>query len=244
MIAVAAAIALCTLHRQKMTPVLWLDLKGNVLINGDPITPQIDEGVSPVKLTGGVGYDFSSGRGGILLGDPSALKLGGSLTISAWLYPRSYAVAAPQSEILFRGDDRNGLDPYCLELQQDGTIKFQIDDERNHAMRVSYEIELNRWTHVTASFNAKSGDMILYLNGKKVVTGRTSLRPFTDLDPGSAPGTSVGNVQSDHGPHNQPYNGIIADLRLYSVPLGPKEAGYDARWEAGKPSAKPSRTDI
>ncbi len=36
----------------------------------------------------------------------------------------------------------------------------------------------------------------------------TRIRPFARLDDRAAPGVSIGNVQFDKGPHNQPLNGL------------------------------------
>jgi len=87
-------------------------------------------------------------------------------------------------------------------------------------------MQLNRWTHVLASFDSKTGQMSMWLDGDKVAYTRTSKRPFSQLLSQYAAGVGVGNVQNNHGPHNQPLNGMIADLRLYSAVLTPEDVAW------------------
>lgn len=226
MFAIATILITTTLVHQDVRPVLWLNLNGDILVAGRPVTPQFNEGASKVETRDGVAYNFLGGTSGVLFGDNPALKLNGNLTVSAWIFPRSYAPNGAQAEILFRGDDRDGYDPYDFVLTSDGTVNFVIENEQSQGMGVKAEIPLNRWTHVTASLNAESGELAMWTNGVKVALAHTSKRPLLNLLPNFAPGVGVGNVQNDKGPHNQPFNGMIADLRLYSAVLTPDEAGF------------------
>lgn len=137
------------------------------------------------------------------------------MTISVWVNLRSYVNDGPGAQILFRGDDRNGLDPYTLSIGPTGIISFGIQDDQARGMAVGSEIPLRQWIHVLASFDARTGAEQLWLNRTPVAWAKTTRRPLEILDPGYAPGIGIGNVQNDHGPHNQPLNGMIADLRLY-----------------------------
>jgi hypothetical protein len=225
MLAVTAFIAATHVH-QDTNPVLWLNLKGDILINGADVAPQVNPGVYKLNTPEGVAYNFAGAKSGMLFGDNSALKLSGDMTVSAWIYPKTYAPNGWQSQILFRGDDRNDFDPYALAVTSEGTVYFKIEDSNSVGMAVNGEVPLNRWTHVTASLNTTTGDMRMWINGEEVAHGKTHKRPFVDLIPQYTPGVGVGNVQNDRGPQNQPFNGMIADLRLYSRALTPEEAGY------------------
>jgi len=233
MFALAAMILTTNLVHQDLNPVFWLDLQGNILVDGKQITPQVNPGVSRIKTPDGIAYNFAGAKSGMLLGDNPAFKLNGDMTVSTWLYPRSYAPNGAQSEILFRGDDRNGYDPYCLVITADGTIRFVVENDRSEGMGVVAELPLERWTHVTASINSQTGEMEMWLNGVEVAYAHTTKRPFIDLIPAFTPGVGVGNVQNDKGPHNQPFNGLIADLRLYSKVLPPSEVGYAVNRQGG-----------
>jgi len=216
-------------NAQAIQPVLWMNLKGEILVGGRPAKPRFTPGASLARTVDGVAYNFTGARGGILFGDLPALKLSESITVSAWLNPRSYVNDGPGAEILFRGDDRCGVDPYWFVIQGDGTINFCVADDQDRGMHVKGELPLNRWTHVTANFNAVTGEMRMWLNGDLVAYSRTSHREFVELDKGWSPGVGVGNVQNDQGPHNQPYNGMLADLRLYGQALTPDQVGWLGR---------------
>jgi hypothetical protein len=227
MFALAAVILSTSKHvHQDLNPLLWMDLKGNILVKGEQFSPQVDPGVYKINTPDGVAYNFAGAKSGLLFGDNAAFKQGGSMTVSAWLYPRSYAPNGAQSEILFRGDDRLGYDPYCFAITNDGLIRFVVENDKSEGMDVAAELPLNRWTHVTASLNASNGELAMWLNGVEVAIAHTSKRPFVDLIPQYTPGVGVGNVQNDKGPHNQPYNGMLADLRFYDKVLSPEEVGF------------------
>ncbi len=210
-------------------PVLWLNLRGDIVVAGQIIHPQINSGVFKGHIPEGIAYRFAGQKSGILFGDMPALRLGGSLTVAAWLNPGSYVNDGSGGQILFRGDDRNGLDPYTFVLEGDGTVNFTVSDAAGLGMKLKTEIPLNRWTHVTANFNAETGDMNMWLNGELLAYTRTSHRPYIPLDAHYTPGVGIGNVQNDRGPHNQPYRGLLADLRLYNVALRPEQAGFQGR---------------
>ncbi len=221
--------------RQVASPILWLDTQGNVLVQGREYVPIVTPGVTANHTSKGVVYDFSGNRGGILFGDPDALKLSGSMTISSWIYLRSYANNGAQAQILFRGDDRNGLDPYCLAAEADGTMNFTINNAQGQGMGVKTEVPLNQWLHVLASFNDQTGELAMWVNGEKTAFARTAKHPFTNLQAQFTPGVGVGNVQNNHGPHNQPLNGMIADLRLYTSALTPEDVSWFAPGTSKQP---------
>ncbi|RYG23129.1 LamG domain-containing protein [bacterium] len=173
----------------------------------------------------GIGLDFDGTKGGLLIPDLPVLALTDALTISTWVYLRGYVQAGPNAQILFRGDDRNGLDPYSLVVHSDGMIAFEICSASG-GDGVNYRIPLKQWVHVTASFDAVLSEAKLWIDGKCVKTSEILHQPFLNLAKGSAPGLGIGNVHNDKGPHNQPLNGTVADLRLYNSVLKPTEVGY------------------
>ncbi|WP_227625111.1 LamG domain-containing protein [Fimbriimonas ginsengisoli] len=215
--------------RQEIVPALWLDLKGNITVAGRPVTPRITPGANRFRGQDGVTYNFSGQHGGVLFDDLPALKLTGSMTVSTWIYPRSYVNDGPGAQILFRGDDRCGYDTYWMVVEGDGTINFAVGNERDQQMKVKAELPLNRWTHITATFDVKTGELAMWFGDERVAYAHTSRRPFANLDPKQAPGVGIGNVQNNLGPHNQPFNGMLADLRLYPAVLTPEEAGFNGR---------------
>ncbi len=219
--------------------MLWLDPKGVLRVGGKVVEGRVSDGARAVRTPLGIGLDVA-GRGGLTLGDLLPLRLGGSLTIATWVYLRSVPGEGGQAQILFRGDDRPALDPYSLcvrpgrtdrnggplEGTTGGTLAFRIDGTDGGNTTLEAEIPLKRWVRITAAFDAATGEMRIW-RGSELVASRTTVRRlFTELDPKSAPGVGIGNVQNESGPHHQPLDGTLVDLRLYGSALDPGEAGY------------------
>ena len=227
MVFVATAVSAVAMAQSLVAPVLWLHPNGQVLINGQAFQPKVRPGTRPVKLNGIVGYDFNGDNGGLLLGDAPALRLNGSITVSTWINLRSYVNQGPGAQILFRGDDRSGHDPYTLAIHGDGTVNFAVQNENDRGRNVTAEIPLETWVHVLGNYDVNTGRLEIWLDGELVGTAKTQYRPFANLDKGWAPGVSIGNVQNDTGPHNQPLNGMVADLRVYPWVFRPKDLEID-----------------
>lgn len=85
------------------------------------------------------------------------------------------------------------------------------------------EVPLQKWFHILANFDAEAGTLEMWHDGVLVASGTTARKPLGFLDFRYAPGVSIGNVQNDIGPHNQPLNGYVADLRLYRNVVRPKD---------------------
>jgi hypothetical protein len=127
------------------------------------------------------------------------------------------------------------LDPYHLTVLADGTICFTVEGVANVGAGIQAPIQLQRWTHVLGSFDASNGELKLYIDGQLIGKTVTLLKPFAELESGSA-GIGIGNVQrASGGAHNQPINGQICDLRLYNRVVTPSEAGIDSKgvWICG-----------
>lgn len=211
------------LHRQDIEPVLWLRPDGHLTVHGREVRPKVNPGTRILKLDRGVVYEFNKGHSGLQIPDMPALKLGGSITVTAWIQLYSYVNDGPGAQVLFRGDDRCGLDPYSLVVLSDGTIRFGIQDEQQMGMTVGAELQLQKWYRVTANYDASTGHMEMWLGNDLVGTALTIRKPMQDLDPNWAAGLSIGNIQNVGGPHNQPLNGMVGDLRLYDRVLRPSD---------------------
>ena len=206
--------------------MLWMNLRGQVLVQGKPAPVRFNPGVTRQRFYDGISYNFFGPKSGILIPDLPALRLTGSMTVSAWVNPRNFVKDGDGAEILFRGDDRNGMDPYWFVIEGDGTINFGVSNEEGRGMKIKAELPLHKWSHVTANFDVETGDMNMWINGERVAYARTAHHPYATLQVPFTPGVGIGNVQNDHGPHNQPFDGYLADLRLYNVTVTPDRAGF------------------
>jgi hypothetical protein len=184
-------------------------------------------GVTTVPVPVGTGFQFDGHRSSIELDDVRPLQFTRSMSIATWLRLNDYVVHGPGAQIIFRGDDRIGLDPYQLVILPNRNISFCIQDDQQQSAAVMSPVPLSRWIHILASLDGKTGEMILWLNGKKVDQRITKVRPLRRLEPNHLPGIGIGNVQTRRGPHNQPLSGTIAQLALYDVAVHPRDLDLD-----------------
>lgn len=163
----------------------------------------------------GQGFHFNGVDGALRVPDSESLRFTRSLTITAWVKVLSYPSPGQSiAEIVFRGDDRGGLDPYVLGVQHDGMLVFAIDSGSG-STQLRAPIPLNRFIHVTASLEDATSRMTLAFNGERVADTTTPYRPFRDLDPNANPGIGIGNHGArPNAGYNQPFHGILDEITI------------------------------
>jgi hypothetical protein len=166
-------------------------------------------------------FDGSSQR--VFIPDYDALKLTHSMTLEAWI--NTNADPLERGDIIFRGDDHGGYDPYHLSVTNGGTrVAFMITDATNASMTVSAPVPMHQWVHVAGTLDDTTGLIKLYVNGALADINTTTIRPFADLDPTGAPGLGIGGLQSDNPFLNKTYfNGLIDEVRISDMALSPSE---------------------
>jgi len=101
--------------------------------------------------------------------------------------------------ILFRGDDRPGLDPYFLGTAGPN-LYLQISDVIDSYDGLYIGMPTNRWLHVAATLDDGTGLMRLYIDGAVVAEKTTAVRPLVDLDPLSNPGWALATIPATRAP--------------------------------------------
>ncbi|MES2460959.1 MAG: LamG domain-containing protein [Armatimonadota bacterium] len=173
----------------------------------------------------GRGFYLNGSGAGIAVPDTEALRLSGSLTISAWIYIESFpTLSQKMAMIVFRGDDREGRDPFHLEIDALKRVRFQVEASQTDGADVSAPIGAGRFVLVTATLDHTTGRMRLYQNGRVVAETKTKVTPLKDLDPGQNPGIGIGN----HGgwPRSgihYPFHGMINEVLIYNRALSAME---------------------
>ncbi len=175
----------------------------------------------PVRSQNGV----HSRSTGVLLAesfipDYPLLELTNSLTIEAWINAASPGRGINGlSQIVFRGDDRQALDPYFLALR--GTeLLFAITDNDGAMSLVRAPITINNWHHVAGTLDDATGKQSLYIDGVLVAQEITFLKPMGQLT-GPNPGLGIGNLESQT--YDEYFDGLIAEVRISAKALMPNE---------------------
>jgi hypothetical protein len=122
-----------------------VDLSGNSL-NGTPANgPTYSSDVPPwagaIGSTSSLFYSDLNTR--VFVPDAPILQLTHSLTIEASIKTEPLpGGGGGAGEILFRGDNRPGPDPYCLEIQPGNVLYFQIDNATGQNAALSYALPI------------------------------------------------------------------------------------------------------
>ena len=161
-------------------------------------------------------YPFGT-YSGVKIADQPAYVLTNSLSIEGWIRPRGNSY-----NVFWRGDNRPGVDPYVLSMQNSANLAFYIEDQAN-SPNISTPLVYGQWWHVAATFDGNSGTMRLYTNGVLASQTTTAVRPLGNLIPGDSPGLGIGNVND--GINNFPFWGDIDEISLYSRALSASEIG-------------------
>jgi outer membrane protein assembly factor BamB len=173
--------------------------------------------------TGKVGqaFNFNGVNGWASLGDPSSLAFTASFTVEGWIKVNGLPTNYDFGTIMFRGDDRGGLDPYSLVVLPNGQLRFEVDGG-NGAAGLLAPVPVGQFVHVAATLDDATGAMALYENGAVVAQTVTAIRPFGALDPTQQPGVGIGNSNALSN-YNVPFNGVIDELSVYNRALTPGE---------------------
>jgi hypothetical protein len=205
-----------------------LDSSGNGL-NGTPINvtssggPTYNSDIATVA--GALGSKTSMYFDGhdqqVFVPDGSKFQLTSSLTIEAWIKPQPLIPGTGmQGNILFRGDNRVGLDPYWMMVSSSGRLVFGVESA-TAGVSLDCPIQWNQWMHVAGTLDGATGKMGLYVNGVLVSSTTTSVRPLAQLDPNYLPGVGIGCDQDTQ--YAEFFHGWLDDVRLSDVALQPSQ---------------------
>ena len=172
--------------------------------------------------TGEVGkaFSFNGTNGWAALGNPSSLAFTASFTIEGWIEVKGLPTNYNFGSIMFRGDDRGGLDPYSArDLLPDGDLRFGIRSASNRQRLHVYAPVADRAVGSRGRYaGRRDWAMTLYENGAVVAQATTTVRPFATLDPTQEPGVGIGNSNALDN-YDVPFNGLIDELSVYNRAL-------------------------
>ncbi|HLX96621.1 MAG TPA: LamG-like jellyroll fold domain-containing protein [Verrucomicrobiae bacterium] len=152
----------------------------------------------------------------VAIQDLTAYQLTNSFSMEGWIRPRGTS-----AHFFWRGDNRNGLDPYELSMQDANSLGIYISSQTSGASAVTPFNSYNQWTHVAGTLDGNSGKLDIYTNGVFAAQTITAVRPFGALVKTDSPGVGIGNVND--GANNFPFWGDLDEMTLYSRALSASE---------------------
>lgn len=185
----------------------------------------------------GSALSFNGTSSYIDLGNPSQLKLTGSMTLEAWV--QAAANPPDDGQIIAKS---NGTAGWQFKTTPDtGPETFGVSvsgGAGSNTQRYSTAVRaLNTWYHVAGVFNAASGTLDIYVNG---VLNSGSLRGTT-LIPNSQIDQAV-NVNIGRRTGGFYFNGIIDEVRIYNRALSQAEVQTDMNTPLGTTPPPPDTT--
>jgi hypothetical protein len=199
----------------------------------------------------GRAFDFDGNTGHATLGNPASLRLTNAISIEAWINPRQGpAVSGSMSSIVTKWgqkfDPTPDSDSYGLWIRRNGstlTLFSAIHQAGTSEPNVEGgTIPPDMWSHVAMTFDATSGQYVLYLNGQSVASAN-SPGPIT----ATTRNVLVGREDSFLP---RPFNGLIDEISIYSRALTAAEirsiysAGSHGKCKSSQPPAATPSIDI
>jgi hypothetical protein len=168
----------------------------------------------------GKALSFNGTTSYVDLGNPTALRLTGSMTLSAWV--NAAANPADDGQIIAKSNDNSG---WQLKTSPDtGPHTFGVGvspSSSSLTQRYSTTVRsLNTWYHVAGVYNATAKTLDIYVNG---VLNDGTLR-------GTVPASQVNsslNVNIGRRTGGYYFNGIIDEVRVYNRTLTQAEIQTD-----------------
>jgi VanZ family protein len=189
-----------------------IDVSGNRLDGASVNAPTLTSGVidSAVSLNGHQWIDF---------GNPVALRLTASMTLSAWIDPHAF----PSDDAVIISKRAPNELGYQLDLTIDSgrrTIGFKVADASGQLMARygNTPLTANHWYHVAGVYDAKSRTLDVYLNGEH--DNDCLLGTITDRQHASGAHVFIGRRPGTAGFE---FTGSIDDAKIYSRPLSSPE---------------------
>lgn len=178
------------------------------------------------------GCQFGGHNGAVVYQDLTEYGFDESFSIYAEVYPFALpnGGTSPAGQIVFRGDDRNGLYNYSLNLGEDGYLTFYFNSPDNQGAGVRTKARMNQWQRILATFDAKSHTLRIYVDDFLMGQNSQPITPVTRMENEFAPRFAIGNVQNPlGGAHNQPFHGTIRNVKLFNTAIFPDDASRTPR---------------
>jgi VanZ family protein len=183
---------------------------------------------APIRTSGAMGSaPVFDGTNYVNFGRSTALRLAGSMTISAWINSSSYPVDDAAIVSQLRVDRGYQLDTTVDEGPR--TIGFKLSNAHGQLMARygTTPLTLDTWYHVAGVYDAAAQTLDVYLNGE--VDNGVLLGAVSNVQRSSRGAVYIGR-RGNSTQFN--FSGSIANVRIYSFALTKSQIAADMRGEA------------
>jgi hypothetical protein len=166
----------------------------------------------------------------VSLGNPPALRLTGSMTISAWINAQTF----PLDDAAIVSKRGNGESGFQLDTTVDRgprTVGFKLTNASGGSMfrYGTTVLQLNTWYHVAGIYNAAAQTLDVYVNGQ--LDNGALVGTITSSQQNSTMNVNLGQRPGVPGSFN--FTGRLDDVRLYNRALSPTEIQADLNTPVG-----------
>jgi hypothetical protein len=161
------------------------------------------------------GITHSDGSLLVEIMDHPDFAFAGSFTVEVWIEPPDPLEVGQQQVIVFRGDAREGLDPFVFSMQPTGA-RFLVESELGGMfVAPSTQVPPRTFVKLTGVFDADALEVRVY---RDCALAETECTTFTsairELNAGSNPGVGLGGHAS-HGGSINSFRGVLDEVRMY-----------------------------
>lgn len=141
-----------------------------------------------------------------------------ALTIEAWVAPRNFEHGDEgRLSAIVNQHDREKKEGFILGNYRHGTwgMNFGTGSEWNEVLSDTV-LPLNEWSHIAATYNSKTGEAVLYQNGKKVAS--RNFTPGKKIKP-SVKDLMIGKNNDGmwlYGFNMNMFSGLMDEVKIYN----------------------------
>ena len=163
-------------------------------------------------------WSATAGRGGSgafqfsgtnYINSGNSFPAGSSYTTAAWVYPTDLSVT-----LIPLGSSASSSAGHALRLTRDGRVTAGHNGNWKIVQSGTGEIVVNTWYFLTVTYDATSGTMTLYKNGKPLDTAKVASGEAVVSDATVQIGALQGTAN---------FRGTLDDIRIYNSVLSPEQ---------------------
>jgi fibronectin type 3 domain-containing protein len=197
-------------------------------LSGNGLTATLTSGATWRSGKYGSAVSLNGTSNYVNLGNPTLLRLTGSMTVSAWINSSAFPV---DDAAIVSKRNTNG---YQLDTTIDEgprTIGFKLTSNGGSSM-IRYgatTLQLNTWYHVAGVYDATARTLVVYLNGQ--LDNGPLVGTVTGSQQNSNQNVNIGQRPGNPGTYN--FAGGIDEVRIYARALSQAEIQTDMNTPLG-----------